>query len=194
MFEYSPFFQACASAQVRVKSSSGKGAMLITGHEARGEQAYQDLRFQEYIKVHHESWLEFANVRHGRGVRLQDLMLVYGCHMTVDFAMFTFSDVVGEAQMALEAAFPGVTSASLAITTSSCQSVSPAVNFGPREQVSSSSAGVSVIEDAPATENPSDNFKQCVFLKRYRIQRKWAGLGPKEIGRASCRERVYLAV
>ena len=134
LFEHSPFFQACASAQVRVKSSSRKGAMLITGHETRGKQACQELRFQEYIRVHRGSWLEFANERFGCGVRLQDLMLVYGYHMTVDFAMFTFSNVTGEAQMALEAVFPGVTSASLGITKNSCQRVSPAVNFGPREQ------------------------------------------------------------
>ena len=142
--------------------------MLITGHAMRGEKAYQKLRFQEYIRVHHESWLEFANGRLGRGVRLQDLMLVYGCHMTGDFAMFTFSDVVGEAEMALEAGFPGVPSASLAIATRACQRVSPAINFGPREG-SSSLAGDLVIEGAG---NHSDNFKQCVFLKRYRIQRK----------------------
>ena len=181
LFEHSLFFQACASAQVHVKSSSGKGAMLFTGHETRGKQACQELRFQDYIRLHHVSWLEFAIERLGCGVRLQDLMLVYGYHMTVDFAMFTFSDMIGEAQIAWVARFPGVTSASLAITKNSCQRVSPAVNFGPREQNTSSSTGVSVIEGTQAIENDSDNFKQCVFLKRHRIQRKWAGVGPKVI-------------
>ena len=155
--------------------------MLITGHEMRGRHAHQELHFQEYIWKHHESWLEFANKRHGRGVRLQDLMLVYGCHMTVDFAMFTFSDVTGETEMALEAAFPGIASVSVAIAQNAAQRVSPSVNFGPWRQSSSSSAGVSVIEGASAIEDLSDNFKQCVFIKRYRIQRKWAGLGPKVI-------------
>ena len=158
--------------------------MLITGHHMRGKQACQELRFEEYIWKHHESWLEFAR-RHGHKVRLPDLMLVYGCHMTVDFAMFTFSDVVGEAQMGLEAGFPGIASVAVAISQNAAQRVSPAVNCGPWEQSSSSSAGVSVVEGAPAMENPSDNFKQCVILKRYRIERRrW--LGPKVI-KASAR-------
>ena len=154
--------------------------MLITGHDMRGKQAQQEGHFEEYIRKHHESWLEFAK-RHGHKVCLQDLMLVYGCHMTVDFAMFAFSDVVGEAQMALEASFPGIASVTVAIAQNDVQRVSPAVNRGPWNQISSSSAGVSVVDGTPAMDNPSDNFKQCVLLKRYRIEKKWAGYGPKVI-------------
>ena len=144
--------------------------MLITGHEIRVTQAHQEGDFQDYIREHHASWLEFANGRLGRRVRPQDLALVFGCCMTVDFALLTFSNVVGEAQVALGAGLPGIASGDAAGTKRHDQTVSPAVNVGPSKQ---SSADVSVTEGIPALKDPSANFKQCVFLKRYRIQNKW---------------------
>ena len=180
MFEYSPFVPASANAKVRVESSTGKIAMLITGHEIQEKISKQEGRFKEYIEKHHKSWLEFANTRHSLNIKLKDLMLVYGYHMTVDFDMFTFSNVEGEFQIALGAGFPGMASGSLAFTKGSSQMVSPSVNSGPHKQGSSSSTDVSEIEDVPALKDPSANFKQCVFLKRYRIKR-WAGWGPKYV-------------
>ena len=67
----------------------------------------------------------------------------------------------------------------MAFIKSSGQRVSRAFKSGPRKQGSSSSTDVSVIKDAPALKDPSANFKQCVFLKRFRIGGKW--WGPKYV-------------
>ena len=77
--------------QYTFTSSKQEGAILVPGDIIDTADAVERLRYISYIRENSASWLEFANKRHGRGIRLIDLVLVTGWHKTASWACAAFS-------------------------------------------------------------------------------------------------------
>ena len=77
--------------QYTFTSSKQEGAILVPGDIIDTADAVERLRYISYIRENSASWLEFANKRHGRGIRLIDLVLVTGWHKTASWGCAAFS-------------------------------------------------------------------------------------------------------
>ena len=89
MREISPV--TSVEGQYTFTSSKQEGAILVPGDIIDTADAVERLRYISYIRENSASWLEFANERHGRGIRLIDLVLVTGWHKTASWACAAFS-------------------------------------------------------------------------------------------------------
>ena len=80
-----------AEGQYKFTSSKQEGAILVPGDVIDTADAVQRSRYIRYIQKNSASWLEFANERHDRDIRLIDLVLVTGWHKTASWACAAFS-------------------------------------------------------------------------------------------------------
>ena len=80
-----------AEAKYTFTSSKQEGAILVPGGNIDTADALEHPKYVRYIRENSASWLEFANKRHTRGIRLIDLVLVTGWHKTASWACATFS-------------------------------------------------------------------------------------------------------
>ena len=78
-------------AQYSFTVSKQEGAILIPHRTIDAADALEHPKYVRYILENSASWLEFANERHNRGIRLIDLVLVTGCHKTASWACAAFS-------------------------------------------------------------------------------------------------------
>jgi hypothetical protein len=84
--------------QIRGKAGAG----LLTTHHTRNQFAAQELRYDDLIKRHGESWHKFARDQ-GYNVKMQDIILVTGRSLTKNWAMFAYdSRSEGEASFRVE--------------------------------------------------------------------------------------------
>ena len=77
--------------QYTFTSSKQEGAMLVPGGIIDTADAVEHPRYISYIRKNSASWLEFANKRHTRGLRLIDLVLVTGWHKTASWACAAYT-------------------------------------------------------------------------------------------------------
>ena len=80
-----------ADGQYTFTSSRQEGAILVPDKIIDTADAVERLRYITYIRENSASWLDFANKRHGRGIRLIDLVLVTGWHKTAFWGCAAFS-------------------------------------------------------------------------------------------------------
>ena len=80
-----------AEAQYMFTSSKQEGAILVPGGNIDTMDALEHSRYIRYIRENSASWLEFANERHHRNLRLIDLVLITGWHKTASWACAAFS-------------------------------------------------------------------------------------------------------
>ena len=80
-----------ADGQYTFTSSKQEGAILVPGGNIDTADAVERSKYTRYIRENSASWLEFANERHHRDLRLIDLVLVTGWHKTASWGCAAFS-------------------------------------------------------------------------------------------------------
>lgn len=79
-------------AEISFAHSSHRGAVLMLKDGFAKRLNAVALGFLEtYTIQNYREWLRFTNVRHGRGIKLSDLMVVTGCDRTGAWALAAFS-------------------------------------------------------------------------------------------------------
>jgi hypothetical protein len=77
-------------AGITFELTRNQGAALITKHPTYREDVERELTFENYIKKHYQSWVDFSRERgHGRDIRP---VLVTGVDLTREFATVAYSD------------------------------------------------------------------------------------------------------
>ena len=173
-----------ASAEFRADSLVDSGAILITRFKTFRDDAERHRLFKNYIREHHKSWETFAHKNH-HDVKAEDLILVTGRDMTEDFAMLAFSQNEAGFQVQFGAEATNVASGSVFLWCSRHPKMSTFQNHGPQATDPAAHDSATVFE-----RNDMPRYKQCVFLRGYRIRRRmaffpWpikAGAGPHDLG------------
>lgn len=169
---------------LRFESSSRRGAILLTKYKTFCEDAERLGFFKEYMLRYQQSWVDFAN-QLGHMVNLDDVLLVTGHDMTLDFAMLAFSSNFRQIGMEFEAGFPAVASGSASVWGTWRTSTSVHRNCGPqhREPPTTHPRSLSIGGNDDA-DNLLTEYNQCVFIRGFRV-RKRAGLIPTVIRAAA---------
>lgn len=154
-----------------------------------GDMAYrQDVlelrRFSDYIIQNYHSWLTFANDTLGRGVSLEDLVLVTGCDKTSQCACAAWSDSSHSASASFVADTPGFVTGRASIWGRWESSNSVDRNARPQRLAPSGALNLAVSEPDSfkegitsqdslvshlTTSELSAGSDQCVFLRGFRI-------------------------
>jgi hypothetical protein len=170
---------------------------LLTAHHTCNEFAAQELRYDDLIKRHGESWHKFARDE-GYNVKMQDIILITGRSLTKNWAMFAYdSRPEGEASFRVEVdSISSSVSAGVWGRWFSEQSIhtnrgpigSMALELGRRlESNFPSSATAGILSATGSAANPESlmEYNQCVFIKGIRVQARSrfprvlkAGAGP----------------
>jgi hypothetical protein len=96
-----------AGGGVSFQCSRKQGGLLILGDPAYRKDAVERIRYCNYIVKHHRSWLEFAS-QLGYDVSLSDLILVYGCDKTSQWACAAWSEQTQSVSLSFVAGVPGI--------------------------------------------------------------------------------------
>ena len=178
-------------AGIAFEFTRNQGAVLITKDSTYREDIDRELTFEDYIKKHYDSWVDFARDQgYGRDIRP---VLVTGVDLTREFATAAYSDNRARMECKFSAAVPAVGSASASVWGSWRAEGLVHTNCGPHlvpivqgdHGSSEGSAGETAI---------LDECNQCVFIRYYTI-RKWlfiptvikAGAGPHQLPESSPR-------
>jgi hypothetical protein len=172
-------------AGIAFELTRNQGAALLTKHPTYREDVEKELTFEDYIKKHYQSWVDFSRERgYGKDIRP---ILVTGVDLTRDFATVAYSDNRSRMQCNFSAAVPAVASASASVWGSWRTEGLVHTNCGPypiriterARRLSESSALESAIPD---------EYNQCVFIRYYTIRRRMfipmvikAGAGPHQL-------------
>ena len=102
-----------SSARDTFELASKQGAALIANYPTHGERIERDRRFVDYIKQHHESWVDFAREKdHPEDVRP---ILVTGVDSTREFATVAYSDNKTSTECEFSTTLPGVAFTSVSV-------------------------------------------------------------------------------
>jgi len=167
-----------AGAKFSFQSNTTEGATLVTKHKTKRDDAQYEGRFKAYMLANYKSWIEFANdLSHGgHDIEVKDLLFVTGRDMTEDFSMLAFSH--NERGMNLDfnlgaASAWGSWSTQFPVFENwGPQAPEPdvdeldldAVIAAPRNEVNASAS--------PDTTAARPEFRQCVFLRGFRVKRR----------------------
>lgn len=138
--------------------------------------------FDSYTDRHYDSWVEFARrKRYGKDVKP---VLVYGIHMTRDFAMAAYAYEDISVQAGLAADVPSLTSINTSLWCTWHTRYPPHTNHGPQDRALPSpeqAMDVSFLQQTQGEISPGP-FNQCVFVRYYtKRPRGPLGLFPKVI-------------
>jgi hypothetical protein len=162
---------------------SEAGALLMTKHQTFSEDMELRGTFSRQLLKHHSKWLSFAQDQ-GRPVELEDLILVTGLDLTKDFAMLSFANNSSDFDINFQVGVSQYATGSISAwgswhTTSSTQD-----NWGPQHTATPSALRAdralrSITSEGDSAEAiPSDEYRQCVFVRGYRIRRRF-GVWPQ---------------
>ena len=167
-------------AKITFELTNKQGAALVTKHPTYREHIERERRFENYIKRHYESWVEFAREQdYPEDVRP---ILVTGVDLTREFATVAYSGNEGR----MECKFSAALSTASGSTWGSWDTPPVLVhtNCGPHPSRQSHS---STERPAPESEIP-DEYNQCVFICYYTILKRLffpavlkAGAGPHQL-------------
>ena len=167
-----------------------QGAALVTKYPTYKEDIQREQMFEEYTKLHYDSWVVFARgAGHGKDITP---VLVTGADMTRDFAMMSYSNNGVRLASEFTASVPGVASASasawgtwrtegLVHTTCGPQLCCPPSSVETADLVASGNGRAEMV---------SDEYNQCVFVRYYTVRKRpllvpkviKAGAGPHDLG------------
>jgi len=161
-----------------------QGAALITKHPTYRDEIERERTFENYIKKHYDSWVDFARER-GDGENVRPV-LVTGVDLTREFATVAYSDNRARMECEFSVAVPGIASASTSVWGSWHAQGLVFTNCGPDPSLTrrrhSPNEG-SVLE----SEIP-DEYDHCVFIRYYTIRKRVfipmiikAGAGPHQL-------------
>ena len=173
-------------ARIAFELTSKQGAALITKYPTYRERVERGLRFENYIKRHYESWVEFAlEQEHPEDVKP---ILVTGVSLTREFATVAYSDNRTRMECEFSATLPAVASTSVSVWGSWNTPGLVHTNCGPDFTQQSPGSSES---SAPESKIP-DEYTQCVFIRYYTIRKRLlfptvvkAGAGPHQLPKGS---------
>ena len=73
-------------ASYKLTCKSEKGAVLVPGDDVTLSHVQRNKHFQEYIRLNHDSWHEFA-LAQGRIIEAEEILLVTGFLRTSEWAL-----------------------------------------------------------------------------------------------------------
>jgi hypothetical protein len=159
------------------------------GDPAYREDAVERIRYCKYIAEHHRSWLEFAS-QLGYDLSLSDLILVYGCDKTSEWACAAWSEQTQSVSLSFVAGIPGIAEGGARLWGEWISQQSLDQNVGPQPlapsleeegnvalQRSSHSSNTTSTDQAPPITTtprtlsavPPRLSNQCVFVRGYQI-------------------------
>lgn len=128
--------------------------------------------FQKYMLTNYKSWQDLAEDQ-GHGISLEDIVFVTGCDMTEDFAMLAFRDNARETSLSFELGAQNAAAAKMAVWgVWSCQGT-VFQNWGPQDDIMPPFVQDEMKEKRSTTSKTEPQYKQCVFLRGYRVYRRW---------------------
>ena len=136
----------------------------MTRHSTYNEDSLSNATFKKYTKCHYESWVEFARKK-GYGENSRPV-LVSGFDMAKDFAMAAYSNNSASIQTGASLSIPMFGSASAYAWGEWCTERTPYVKHGPQQVRPPDLPRLLRSEE----ENPSTEYKQCVFLRYYTVR------------------------
>ncbi|KAF8526895.1 hypothetical protein BU17DRAFT_40032 [Hysterangium stoloniferum] len=179
---------------VQFESTAAQGAILLTNDKTYRADTLQKGLMEEYGIRNIDYWLEFAQ-RKGHGVKMKDIMFVTGFDVTTEYAMAAFSDANKNISLEFQAKVPlASTNASVWgswVTTSSVHyNCGPQVRIppSPTANLNSSTMGEALQSQYPVDNQlrkPPKGYNQCVFVRRFRFERKMFRRVPKVIKAAA---------
>lgn len=131
----------------------------------------------------YQSWVEYANQR-GHMISLEDLLLITGHDMTLDFAMLAFSTNARHLGIEFTAGSPTVASASASVWGEWRTTMSVHHNCGPQDREPPAHTRPQLTDNNSPLGEPQTEYNQCVFLRGFRV-RKRAGFIPTVIKAAA---------
>jgi len=172
-------------SSIAFQLTEDQGAALVTKYQTYREDAQRERTFEEYTKVHYNSWVAFAReAGHGNDIKP---VLVTGVDMTRDFAMMAYSGDDVDMASEFTTSVPGVASAWGSWRTTG----SVYTNCGP--QLCRPPSPTQTTDLTPSgnshTETVSDEYNQCVFVRYYTVRKRLgiprvirAAAGPHDLG------------
>jgi hypothetical protein len=162
--------------------------LLILGDPAYREDAVEQIRYCKYVIEHHRSWLEFA-IQLGYDLSLSDLILVYGCDKTSQWACAAWSEQTQSVSLSFVAGVPGIAEGGARVWGEWISQQSLDQNVGPRPLVPSLEGGNVAIQRSSHSSNttstdqappmgttsrtlstvPPRLSNQCVFVRGYQM-------------------------
>lgn len=175
-------------ARVAFALTHKQGAALITQHPTYREDIERERTFENYIKRHYDSWVDFAReLGHGENIKP---VLVTGVDLTREFATIAYSDNQARMECEFSAGVPAVASASVSVWGSWNTQGLVHTNCGPHPLPARGNR-ITSGESTPESVIP-DEYDQCVFLRYYTIRRRVfiptvlkAGAGPHQLPEGS---------
>ncbi|KAH9170393.1 hypothetical protein EDB89DRAFT_1301200 [Lactarius sanguifluus] len=150
------------SADVSFSCTKKQGAVLSLPVTARREDTLHLGHFRKYILRHINSWFAFA-CELGMGIKMEDIILVTGCHRTRSWTNTVFNEVQANARVSI-----GV----------EVGAIDASVNW----RVSNFRVQGAVHGRGPVGRNLPEN--QCIFIRGFRVKRFLFGLVPRIKGAA----------
>jgi len=158
------------------------------GDPAYREDAVERKRYCKYITEHHRSWLEFAS-HLGYDLSLSDLILVYGCDKTSQWACAAWSEQTQSVSLTFVAGIPGVAGGGARLWGEWVSQQSLDQNVGPQPLVPNIEEERNTVlqRNAQSSDTPSIDqatsitttlgipsmpprlFNQCVFVRGYQM-------------------------
>jgi hypothetical protein len=159
--------------------------LLILGDPAYREDAVERKQYCKYITENHRSWLEFAS-QLGYDLSLSDLILVYGCDKTSQWACAAWSEQTQSVSLSFVAGVPGIAGGGARLWGEWISQQSLDQNIGPQPLVPTvEGQGNSFLQrNAQLSDTPSINqaasittalpiptrlSNQCVFVRGYQM-------------------------
>ena len=167
-------------ASIAFELTHKQGATLITKYPTHREDIERDRTFEDYIKRHYESWVDFARKR-GDGENIKPV-LVTGVDLTREFATLAYSDNQTRMKCEFSATDPSISSTSVSLWGSWRTQGLVHTKCGPHP--SPTRRGRGPREDSALKSEIPDEFNQCIFIRYYTIRRRnhfpkvlktWAG-------------------
>jgi hypothetical protein len=166
-------------------AQSEAGAGLMTRHQTFSEYMELHRVFKRHFLKHRRSWISFAQDQ-GHDVELEDLILVTGLDMTKDFAMISFANNSESFDIDFQVATSPYFAGSVGAWGSWRVERSVHVNWGPQDTAppgtlranAASALRTCASEDGSLDAIASDGYRQCVFVRGYRVRRRF-GVWPQ---------------
>jgi hypothetical protein len=102
---------------------------------ARCEDTLAEDHFREWMTTHIESWFALTQ-KYRLGVKMEDIVLVTGCHRTKSWSNIAFNEVQGDTQFSLGVDIPSALSARINWRSSRLTISGALHNHGPSGEVS----------------------------------------------------------
>ena len=158
---------------LRFSCTKRRGAALLTKYRTTIEFARSRLQLEAHMLSNWKSWLSFSQAN-GYPARLQDLLLVWQCMLTGDWANIAWDTVESEAGIDFHVQIPGVVDTGLNLWGSWGNEISAPAHSGP-------------CRDSQIAQGVEPALDQCIFLKYIRlVPRDW-------YNRLSAKIKAYLS-